>query len=180
MHFEKNEVISIASQRSLRAVIGSSIVILSVWHFDISLDNFTVFGLTFQNGAIDQMLLSFHVLFLVSYGFSWVGDAVSIGEWHAGELAGSGAWGGSTKIHSRMNRIVSGLESQIESAESSSQSNDDKATDIKILEATLDDLKSSSEKQNRFRWYFYFYFYGWYLVFPLMIGISAIFVELRC
>lgn len=177
MHFEKNEVISIASQRSWRAVIGSSFVILSVWHFDISLDNFTVFGLTFQNGAIDQMLLSFHVLFLVSYGFSWVGDAVSIGEWNAGELAGSGAWGGSTEIHSRMHRIVRDLESQIESAKSSSQSNDDGAKGVTISKATLDDLKSISEKQYRFRWYFYFY--GWYLVFPLMIGISAIFVELR-
>ena len=167
MHFSGHEVRSLATQRSWRTLIGSSFVILSVRYFGISLDSFTVSELTFPKGAIDKSLLIFHILFLVSYLLSWLGDFVSIGHWNKRDDDDGRSYlelEPSPDVH--VKHILSEIKDNLRSG---------KFTDAHCGRL-VGRLEKLDQKYNQQKWYFYIYFYGWYLVFPLIMSISAIYL----
>lgn len=167
MHYSGHEVISLATQRSWRAVIGLSCVILSVWYFDVQLDNFTVFEIKFQKGAIDTSLLAFNILFLVSYIFSWLGDWVSVGHWNKSD----GDDGRSKRLLEEspdvhVKDILNELERQLKQNRFTSDQ----------CNSLVKRLEKLDRKYNHRAWYFRFYFYFWYLAFPLIMSILAVYL----
>ena len=162
LHFEGQEVVSLATRRAMRNVVATSFAVIIIRYHDVNLDDFTIFELTFGDGAVDRSLIWIHGYLLISWLVSWTGDLFSLGRWNAGETTGESGWDGYTELMSRTGKIISTIEDDI------------KQQPHELKQRTHDELRKLNTRQTRHRTCFLLYFYGWHLTVPFLLGICAV------
>ena len=165
MHFEGQQVVSIATQLSMRNLVAASMATILIHYQGVDLKQAKVFELQIAGSCPDIYLGLAVIYFLISHSISWRGDLVSLGKWNSGDIDALSYASGFTKIESKTASLISRAEELL----AGTLTNKDRSHLLSI-KSELEDLNS---KQKSYSSFFKIYFFGWYLLAPVFLSCWA-------
>ena len=177
MNSQGKQVVSVATQRSSRALLVTAIFVGIAKVYAVPLEALTVLEVNIPLAAINGAIWAIIGFQLINHLVHWVGDCFNFWAVNAGDadpmLRYNGRSGTQTKLEFLLSLIAT-LEEE-ERGKMHLSPFDGKPTG---LMGQLSDIRTAAEPLlGKVRWYAgyaKFYFFGWYLVLPIGAGLVAL------
>ena len=177
MHLQGNELVSLSTQRSARALSATALVIVLGKHYGVLPSDLELLGVTISQTAVAGAIFWVVGFQAINHIVHWWGDFRSISSWNSAEkVNGLSRYSAGSNILSKLDNsiesIASFLEERTRDKRPEGNYPDLIAKELELIKRQLSDIKPSV---NSFRSFSSFYFFGWFLLLPLTLAVAAIF-----
>lgn len=177
MHLQGKELVSLSTQRSARALTVTALVIVLGKHYSVLPADLEVIGVTISQTAVSGAIFWVVGFQTINHVIHWLGDYRSIWSWNSREkVNGIDRQTAGSHILSKLDKSLESidvfLDARSRDAKFEENYPDHIASELSSMRDELSDLKPSIESYRTFG---AFYFFGWFLAFPILIAIAAIF-----
>ena len=177
MNLQGKDLVSSSTQRSARVLTATALVIVLAKHYAVLPADLELVGVTINQTAVSGAIFWVVGFQVINHLIHWGGDFCSIWSWNSKEkVNGIGRNGAGSHILSKLDKTLESIDSFLEdrSRDTKFEGNypDFIAQELTSMRDELSGLKPSIESHRAFGT---FYFFGWFLAFPILIAIAAIF-----
>ena len=167
MHFQGQQVVSIATQRSMRNLVTASMATILLFYQNVDLKHAKLFEVEIAASNPEIYFGVAVIYFLTGHLVNWRADFLSLGKWNVADTEIETGFGGTGNQITKLQQIINRLEvihgdgfTQNELAQH--------------LPQTSHDLKVLVARMQRHHFHYFIFFWGWYLIVPLALSIAAI------
>jgi hypothetical protein len=177
MHLQGKELVSLSTQRSARALTATALVIVLAKHYAVLPTDLELVGVTISQTAVSGAIFWIVGFQVINHVVHWWGDYRSIWSWNSSEkVNGVGRMSAGSHVLSKLDKTLESIGIFLDTRKNDTKPEgkhlDVIPQELISIRKELSHLKPSIESYRTFGT---FYFFGWFLAFPILIGIAAIF-----
>lgn len=172
MHLQGKDLVSLATQRSARALVVTALVIVLAKHYAVLPADLTLVGVTIDQSAVSGAIFWVVGFQAINHLIHWWGDYKSMWAWNSKEkVNGFALHGAGAEILSKLDYTIKEIATLLEQKKTQSDPEYNFSDELASIQKNLSDLKPTIESYRSFG---AFYFFGWFLALPLAIALAAI------
>lgn len=177
MHLHGKEMVSLATQRSARQLVGTSLLVVLAKWYQQPLDGLNVFGVPIDPSVIAGAAVAVVIFQSLTFGLHWLGDLFSLPSWNSAEkLNGMSRYSAGAPVLNVLEELSEKLDTVVNSArglqgQAGQAAIEEVAVQVAKATVAIDRLRPSV---RRFGLYGNFYFFGLYFVLPLIVTAAAL------
>jgi len=177
MHLQGKDLVSLSTQRSARALTATALVIVLAKHYTVLPADVELVGVTISQTAVSGAIVWVLGFQAINHFIHWWGDYQSIWAWNSREkVNGVGRFSAGSHILSKLDKTLESIETFLrQRAIDTNPEGSNPDSIAKSLESIQDELSDLKPSIKSYRTFGTFYFFVWFLAFPILIGIAAIF-----